>query len=100
MAAVADLTLDVHAGPTVTVTFEGDPLPEDRRDELVPFEREGSVDEDLLEDSVQRIRDYLNQQGYWKADVAGGRSRRTTRSPLCSPCGRGRSTASRRKACR
>jgi len=66
---VADLTIDVESGPTVTVRFEGDQLPADRRNELVPFEREGSVDEDLREDSVQRIRDYLNQQGYWKADV-------------------------------
>ena len=41
-----------------------------RRRELVPFEREGSVDEDLLEDSVGRIRAYLQQQGFWKADVA------------------------------
>ena len=65
----ADLTLTIESGPAVTVKFEGDPLPADRRDELVPFEREGSVDEDLLEDSVQRIRDYLNQLGYWKADV-------------------------------
>jgi outer membrane protein assembly factor BamA len=67
---VADLTLDVESGPTVTVTFEGDPLPSDKRNELVPFERESSVDEDLREDSVQRIRDYLNQEGFWKADVA------------------------------
>ena len=66
---VADLTIDVQSGPTVTVTFEGDPLPLDRRNELVPFEREGSVDEDLREDAVQRIRDYLHQQGYWKAEV-------------------------------
>ena len=65
----ADLTIDVQSGPTVTVRFEGDPLPSDKRNELVPFEREGSVDEDLREDSVQRIRDYLNQEGYWKADV-------------------------------
>jgi outer membrane protein insertion porin family len=67
---VGSLTLDIQSGPTVTVTFEGDPLSADRRSELVPFEREGSVDEDLLEDSVQRIRDYLSQQGYWKADVS------------------------------
>jgi outer membrane protein insertion porin family len=67
---VADLTIDVESGPTVSVTFEGDQIAADRRHDLVPFERESSVDEDLLEDSVQRIRDHLNQQGYWKADVA------------------------------
>ena len=74
---VADLTIDVQSGPTVTVTFEGDQLPPDRRNELVPFEREGSVDEDLREDAVQRIRDYLHQQGYWKAEVPLPREQRS-----------------------
>jgi outer membrane protein insertion porin family len=69
----ADLTLDILAGPIVTVTFQGDPLPNDRRDALAPFQREGSVDEDLIEDSSQRIREYLRQQGYWKADVIDDR---------------------------
>ena len=69
-AAAVDLTLDVRAGPLVNVVFEGDPLPAARRDELVPIEREGSVDEDLLEDSVQRIREYLRQQGHWRGDVS------------------------------
>ena len=54
----------------MTVEFTGDPLPKDKLDELVPIEREGSVDQDLLEDSARRITDYLNQQGYWKAEVA------------------------------
>jgi len=67
---IANLTLDIQSGPTVRVTFEGDPLPADRRNALVPFEQEGSVDEDLLEDSVQRIREYLNQQGFWRAEVS------------------------------
>ena len=66
----ADVTLDIQSGSIVTVSFEGDTLPADKRTELVPFEREGSVDEDLLEDSVGRIRGYLQQQGFWKADVA------------------------------
>ena len=66
----ADLRLDIVSGPIVTVSFEGDALPADKKTELVPFEREGSVDEDLLEDSVGRIRAYLQQDGFWKADVA------------------------------
>ena len=64
-----ELTVDVQPGPLVTVTFSGDPLPKDRIDELVPVEREGSVDQDLLEDSARRIEEYLRQQGYWKAQV-------------------------------
>ena len=64
-----DLTVDVQPGPLVTVQFAGDPLPKDKIAELVPVEREGSVDEDLLEDSARAITDYLNQLGYWKAEV-------------------------------
>ncbi len=64
-----DLTLDVRAGPMVTVAFQGDLIPDARRDELAPFQREGSVDEDLIEDSIQRIRQYLREQGYWRGDV-------------------------------
>jgi outer membrane protein insertion porin family len=61
---VADLTLTVTPGPRVRVVFTGDPLPSDQRAELVPVEREGSVDEDLLEDSSNRIEEYLRTQGY------------------------------------
>jgi len=64
-----DLTVDVQPGPLVTVRVDGDPLPKDKIAELVPVEREGSVDEDLLEDAARSITDYLNQQGYWKAEV-------------------------------
>jgi outer membrane protein assembly complex protein YaeT len=72
-ALVADLRFDVHAGPAVTVTFEGDPLSRDKLDDLVTIRREGSVDEDLLEDIDRRIADYLHQQGYWKASVTHAR---------------------------
>ena len=61
---IADVTLTVIPGPRVRVVFSGDPLPSDRRAELVPVEREGSIDEDLLEDSSNRIEEYLRGQGY------------------------------------
>lgn len=64
-----DLAIDVQPGPLVTVQFTGDPLPKNKIAELVPVEREGSVDQDLLEDSARRITEDLNQQGYWKAEV-------------------------------
>lgn len=66
---VVDLTIFVQTGRLVTVAYLGDPIPRDRLAELVPLAREGSVSEDILEDSVQRIKRYLNQQGYWKADA-------------------------------
>jgi outer membrane protein assembly complex protein YaeT len=68
-STTVDLTIYVDVGPLFVVTFDGDPIPKDRISELVPAEREGSVDQDLIEDSIQRIRTYLNQQGYWKADA-------------------------------
>jgi outer membrane protein insertion porin family len=61
---VANLTLTVAPGPHVSVVFSGDPLPSATRATLVPIEREGSADEDLLEDSSNRIEEFLRAQGY------------------------------------
>jgi len=61
---VANLTLTVAPGPHVSVMFSGDPLPGATRTTLVPIEREGSADEDLLEDSSNRIEEFLRAQGY------------------------------------
>jgi outer membrane protein assembly factor BamA len=68
-----DVTVTLDPGPIVTIAFDGDPLPKDKLSELVPIAREASVDEDLIEDSIQRIRTFLNQQGYWKADASAAR---------------------------
>src|SRR5205814_2264642 len=67
---VANLTLTVQPGPRVRVLFAGDSLPSDRRADLVPIEREGSADEDLLEDSTNRIEEYLHEQGYRDATAS------------------------------
>ncbi len=66
---IANLTIDIRPGRIVTIAFEGDPVPRDRWDDLVPVEEQGSADEDLLEDSTRRIEDYLKAQGYWRARV-------------------------------
>jgi outer membrane protein insertion porin family len=58
------------------VVFTGDALPADRRPELVPVEREGSVDEDLLEDSSNRIEEFLKAQGYRDATAPHTREER------------------------
>jgi outer membrane protein insertion porin family len=63
---VVNVTIHVRPGPAVTVRFTGDPLPKNRLNDFVPVEREGSVAEDLVEDSIIRIEDFLKQQGYWK----------------------------------
>ncbi len=65
----ADVVIAVRPGLLVTVRFEGDPIPKEKLSEFVPIEREGSVDEDLLEDAKNRITAYLAEQGYWRANV-------------------------------
>jgi outer membrane protein insertion porin family len=76
----AHVTLTVDSGPHVRVVFAGDPLPSDRRAELVPVEREGSADEDLLEDSSRRIEEYFRGQGY--RDAAAPHTREASNGEL------------------
>jgi outer membrane protein insertion porin family len=64
-----DLQVEVVRGPRVALTFTGDPLPAAVRRDLVPVEAEGSVDEDLLEDSRARIVRWLRDRGHWRAEV-------------------------------
>lgn len=71
---VANLSLTVAPGPHVSVVFAGDALPADKRQTFVPVEREGSVDEDLLEDSSNRIEEDLRGQGYRDATAPHTRS--------------------------
>ncbi len=63
------LELDIRSGSQVAIRLEGDPVPDARVDELVPIAREGSIDEDLLEDSSLRIRTHLRELGYRDARV-------------------------------
>jgi outer membrane protein assembly complex protein YaeT len=77
---IANLTLTVSPGPHVRVVFTGDPLPSDKRAEFLPVEREGSVDEDLLEDAQNRIEEYLRAQGY--RDAAAPHRREQTDGEL------------------
>jgi outer membrane protein assembly factor BamA len=61
---VVDIAVNAVQGLRVRVAFRGDPLPANRRDDLVPVEREGSTDQDLLEDSTNNIESYLRSLGY------------------------------------
>jgi outer membrane protein assembly complex protein YaeT len=67
--SAVDLVLDIDRGPRVRVVFAGDPLPENRRDALVPIRQERSVDLDLLEDASRNIEAFLRQQGYRAAEA-------------------------------
>lgn len=66
--------LDIQRGPRVTVAFAGDEVPGADLEQLVPVEREASVDEDLLEDAGRRIVAHLRGLGYRDALVTHERS--------------------------
>jgi outer membrane protein insertion porin family len=66
---VVDVTVTVDAGPEVRIVVAGDPLPPGGQEDWIPIRRENSADDDLLEDSAFRIRQALQQEGYWQADV-------------------------------
>jgi outer membrane protein assembly complex protein YaeT len=70
----AELAVNVDGGAEILVQFEGDALSPRERRELVPIEREGSVDEDLLEDSANRLREHFRSQGYRDAEVEYART--------------------------
>jgi outer membrane protein assembly complex protein YaeT len=71
---VANVSVEIRTGPHVRVVFQGDEVPGNRRNELVPVEREGSADEDLLEDSSNRIEEYFRNEGFRNASAPHSRT--------------------------
>jgi outer membrane protein insertion porin family len=63
------LTVAVTAGPRVRVEIEGARLSKSQQRKLIPIFEEGAVDDDLLQEGRRNIRDYLQRQGYFDADV-------------------------------
>lgn len=88
--ALVDVTVDLDRGPLVVLDLTGDPLPKQRVDELVPIRREGSADEDLLEDSKRRIENYLRGQGYADARADYRRSPSADRLDIVFDVAQGR----------
>ena len=66
---MVDVRLTVYRGPRISVTFDGDEVPNATVEDLVPVAREASVDEDLLEDADLLIANYLRSLGYRNAEV-------------------------------
>jgi outer membrane protein insertion porin family len=56
-------------GPVVRVVINGAKISKSRTHLLVPVFEEGAVDNDLLNEGAFNIRDYLQQQGYFNAQV-------------------------------
>ena len=63
------LTLDATAGPKVRVELEGAKFPKKQLRKLLPIYDEGAVDEDLLQEGRRNLRDALQRQGYFDAQV-------------------------------
>ncbi|HEX8354064.1 MAG TPA: POTRA domain-containing protein, partial [Pyrinomonadaceae bacterium] len=63
------VTLKGSVGPLVKVDVTGYELSEKRRRELLPIEREGTIDYSAIEEGRRRIRNRLQGEGYFFADV-------------------------------
>jgi len=65
-----DLTINVHAGPRITINFPGNPYWRDStlRERLL-IQTERSVDEDVLQASAERVQSALRDDGYLTAVV-------------------------------
>lgn len=69
-SAALPLTMDVVAGPRVTLTVTGAKISGKELRKLVPIYTEGDVDPDLLEEGKRNIRDLLQSEGYFDSTVS------------------------------
>jgi len=63
------LILEVTTGPRIRVEVSGAKIRGGERRKLLPIYSEGAVDEDLLQEGRRNVRDYLQRQGYFNANV-------------------------------
>ena len=79
----------IYAGLEVRIAVEGAKVPMRTLRRLVPIYEEGAVDEDLLQEGRRALREYLEREGYFDAQVSyttsgigRRRSLRLMRSPI------------------
>jgi outer membrane protein insertion porin family len=63
-------TLQIDAGPRILVNSIGAKISKGKLEHYVPIFEEHSVDDDLLLEGAHNLRDYLQSQGYFEAEVA------------------------------
>jgi outer membrane protein insertion porin family len=63
------LEVRVLAGRNIRVLVEGANIPSRTLRRLLPIYAEGAVDEDLLQEGRRNLRDYLQSEGYFDAEV-------------------------------
>jgi len=66
----APILLEVTQGPRVEVSVSGAKFSEGDLKRLIPIYQEGAVDPDLLEEGKRNIRERLEREGYFDADVS------------------------------
>jgi outer membrane protein insertion porin family len=69
-----NIKLEGKAGPTVEVEFKNYTLSDKKQRELLPVLREGNIDVSVLEEGARRVRNKLQEQGYFFSEV----------TPLCT----------------
>jgi outer membrane protein assembly complex protein YaeT len=62
-------TLQIDAGPRILVNTIGAKISKGQLQHYVPIFEEHSVDDDLLLEGAHNLRDYLQSQGYFEAEV-------------------------------
>ncbi|HLJ87315.1 MAG TPA: outer membrane protein assembly factor BamA [Candidatus Angelobacter sp.] len=64
-----DYTFEIARGPVVEVRVEGASMSDSAIKKSVPIYEEGAVDDDLINEARQNIRDYFQTKGYFDAEV-------------------------------
>jgi outer membrane protein insertion porin family len=63
-------TFLAHQGPIVLVKVEGAKISRGQLEKLVPVYEEGTVDQDLLNEGAQNLRNYFEGRGYFDVKVS------------------------------
>jgi outer membrane protein insertion porin family len=64
-----NITLKGKLGPKVEVSFKNYTPSEKKQQQLLPIKREGNIDISVLEEGARRLRNQLQEQGYFFSEV-------------------------------
>ena len=64
-----DISLNGNLGPKVDVEFKNYTPTEKKQKELLPLKREGNLDYSVIEEGARRMRNQLQEDGYFFAEI-------------------------------
>jgi outer membrane protein insertion porin family len=64
-----EITLTGSLGPRVNIVFKNYTLSEKKQRELLPLKREGNLDYSVIEEGARRVRNRLQEDGYFFAEI-------------------------------